>query len=84
LTGHAVRLGPLLGIAFHIERWLVLSLDAKLLFPLLGDPGGALGGNLRWGFELSRDGAHQLTASLGAYRVYGVMFTTSIGYVLTL
>jgi hypothetical protein len=83
-ASRAVRVGPLLGIAFHIERWLVLSLDAKLLFPLLWDFGGAIGGNVRWGFELTRDGTHQLTASFGTYWVYGVMFTTSVGYVLTL
>lgn len=78
-----VRAGPLLGVTFHIERWLVLSLEAKLLFPLLGSF-GALGGNLRWGFELSRDGMHQLAPSIGVSWVGGILVTTSVSYVLTL
>jgi len=83
-AGHSLRAGPLLGVSFHIERWLVLSLDTKLLFSLVGAPSGAIGGDLRWGFDLTPDGTHQLTASLGALWNFGVMFITSVGYVLTL
>ena len=82
--GHSVRLGPTFDITFHVRRWMVLSLEAKFLFPIFGDVVWVPGGNVRWGFELSRDGRHQLTASVGAYGVSGVTFTTSIGYLLTL
>ncbi len=84
IDGHSLRAGPLLGVSFHIERWLVLSLDTKGLFPLLGAPFGALGGALRWGFELTKDGTHQLSASVGAMWVGGVLWTTSVAYILTL